>query len=91
MKNLPRLFARLAPTLPLILLISSVINCQPNAKDGIAEKEAEIIASNMTQSPVGAVGLPKHTLKLVKKVDPIYPKIAKKAHVEGSVILEVTG
>ena len=56
----------------------------------MAEKEEEIIASNMTQPPVGAVGLPKHTLKLVKKVDPIYPEIAKKVHVEDSVILEVT-
>ena len=28
--------------------------------------------------------------KLIKKVDPIYPKIAAEAKIEGSVILEIT-
>ena len=90
MEKLVMLFSKLAPTLPLILFLCFAINCQPNTRNGIAEKETEMATSYTTKSLVGAVGLPKQSIKLVKKVNPIYPDIAKKANVEGSVILEVT-
>lgn len=91
MKKLTRLSPKTTANLALILLLCSAISCQPKAMDEIAEEEAAKATSNSsTESPVvGGIGL-HNPPTLIKRVDPIYPKIARQANVEGSVILEVT-
>ena len=91
MKKLPGLFPKLIANLPLILLLCLALSCQSKGIDGTAEKEAAKATSNSSieSSVVGGIGLRKPP-KLIKKVDPIYPKIASEANIEGSVILEIT-
>jgi TonB family protein len=91
MKKLKALFPKSIANLPLILILCLSISCQPNGIDGTSKEETSKATTNSTIefSVVGGVGLPKPP-KLIKKVDPIYPKIASEANIEGSVILEIT-
>ena len=91
MKNSITLFLIFAITMPLTLFLCLAISCQQKTNDKIVEKEAAKSAAGISieSSRVGGVGLPNRP-KLIKKVDPVYPEIAKESKVEGCVILEVT-
>ena len=91
MKKLTRLFLKFTEKLPLILLLCLSISCQSKGIDEPAEKEVVKDTSNTSIESlvVGCVGL-RNPPKLIKKVDPIYPKIAIETNIEGSVILEIT-
>jgi len=91
MKKLAGLSPTQIANLPLILLLCLATSCQSKGINGTTEKKTLEATHNISieSSVVGGVGLPK-PLKLIKKVDPIYPKIAAEAKIEGSVILEIT-
>jgi len=91
MKKLAGLSPTQIANLPLILLLCLASSCQSKEINGTTEKKALEATYNISieSSVVGGVGLPKPP-KLIKKVDPIYPKIAAEAKIEGSVILEIT-
>jgi TonB family protein len=83
-------FSRLPFFLPLLFSILNIGASVAGVQDPVqsAERVSQDVAPPQRQ-PI-RVGGNVQALKLVNRIEPVYPEEAKKAHIQGTVVLQVT-